>query len=136
MSEQNKAVVRRFLVALGKGDGAALSEIFSPDAQAIAMGFGAMSATRSYDEIVNTAGLLSQLAPEGIEFTVVSMTAEDDRVSCEAEGKSTLINGVPYNNQYHFLATVRDGKIARLKEYYCTKLTDDTLRPLIVAATA
>jgi ketosteroid isomerase-like protein len=45
------------------------------------------------------------------------------------EGYSTLQNGEPYNNVYHFLFTIQDGKIIRAKEYFCTKMVDEKLVP-------
>ena len=53
----------------------------------------------------------------GIQFTVHSLTAEDDRVAAEVESYAPLVNGKVYNNHYHMLFVIRDGKIAIVKEY-------------------
>ena len=53
----------------------------------------------------------------GIRFTVHSLTAEDDRVAAEVESYAPLVNGNVYNNHYHMLFVIRDGKIAIVKEY-------------------
>jgi len=50
------------------------------------------------------------------------MTAEDDRVAVEVSGESIHASGKPYNNKYHFLLIIRDGKIIQLKEYMDTQL--------------
>jgi uncharacterized protein len=44
-------------------------------------------------------------------------TEEDDRVSVTMVGNMPLKNGKVYNNHYHFLFFVRDGKISKMKEY-------------------
>lgn len=128
--QNNKLVVEQFLKALGSGDGETIATLISEDVAAICTGTSVLSATRHYDDIVGTVGMLKQVTQNGIAFKILEMTAEADRVSCEAEGTSTLVNGVPYNNQYHFLFYIRDGKIYKIKEYIDTKLADATLGAL------
>ena len=48
-----------------------------------------------------------------MKFTIHSMTAEDDRVAIEAESYGEHASGKTYNNHYHFLMRLRDGKIVR-----------------------
>ncbi len=132
--KSNKDVVRAFLQALGKGDVPGLKAVLTTDAKAICTGTSLLSKTRDYAEICATAGALGQIAPKGIDFRILTLTAEEDRVSAEVEGYSTLVNGAAYNNQYHFLFFIRDGKVYLLKEYIDTKLADATLAPLFQAA--
>lgn len=127
----NKTIVKNFLAALGRGDVDALRGLLSEDAVAICTGTSLVSGTRSYAEICATAGMLGAIARSGIDFEILSMTAEDDRVSCEVQGHATLINGAAYDNQYHFLFFVRGGRIFRIKEYIDTKLADAVLAPLL-----
>ena len=53
----------------------------------------------------------------GIDFTVHSMTAEDDRVAAEVSCHAELTTGRVYANQYHMLFRCRRGKITEVKEY-------------------
>ena len=131
MSQRNKDVAAAFFVALGRGDVAGLQRVLHPELVAIATGTSLFSGTRRVQDVLDAAAMLKSAAPEGIEFTVVSMTAEENRVSAEAEGRSVLANGSPYDNQYHFLFTVQDGQIVGIKEYFCTKLADAALGPLV-----
>ena len=62
------------------------------------------------------------LFPEGLEFTVDALTAEGGRVAIEAHSQGITAQGVPYQQQYHFLMEVRDGQIIRFKEYMDTEL--------------
>ena len=57
---------------------------------------------------------------EGLERTVVGSIAEGDDVAVEVESSGELKNGRSYRQQYHFLITVRDGKIASVREYLDT----------------
>jgi ketosteroid isomerase-like protein len=125
--EANKAVAREFLAALGQADKARVSAVLGADCRAIATGTCTLSGERDRDAVLSTVDMLQEATQNGIAFSTISMTAEEDRVSAEVEGRSILTSGKPYNNQYHFLFYVQDGKIMRLKEYFCTKLVEDVL---------
>ena len=47
--------------------------------------------------------------------------AEGDKVAIELVGRGELKNGRVYNNEYHLLMTIRDGKVARVREYLDTQ---------------
>jgi uncharacterized protein len=55
-------------------------------------------------------------------FEILGMTAEGDRVAVEAESRFHTVSGRLYNNQYHFLFVIRNGKIVRFNEYLDTAL--------------
>jgi ketosteroid isomerase-like protein len=129
MSQQNKDVAAAFFVALGSGNTDALQHLMDPDIQAISMGDSMMTGTRTYQDIMGVADMFGVLLQDGIRFDIVSMTAEDNRVAVEAEGHSNLKDGTPYDNNYHFLLTMKDGKIIRMKEYFCTNLVNKVLGP-------
>lgn len=57
------------------------------------------------------------LFPEGLRFTVLSAIAEADRVAVEAESYGKVADGRIYNNHYHFLVELRDGKVQAVREY-------------------
>lgn len=131
MVEANKAVALGFVTALGKGDVPGIATVISQDIEAIATGTCLLSGTRNHADICAAAGLLGLMTKGGIEFKILAVTAEEDRVAVECEGHSTLVTGQPYNNQYHFLFFIRDGKIVRVKEYFDTLLTENLLGPLV-----
>jgi uncharacterized protein len=55
------------------------------------------------------------------------VTAEGDRVAVEAESHAKMKSGKLYQNKYHFLLTIRDGKIQGVKEYLDTAHADEVL---------
>ena len=131
MSEQNKQVVIRFIEAMGSSDSATAATCLAPDAFTLAKGFGKFAGVRRYDTIVGTIAVFNELMPTGLRPAVHSVTAEADRVVVEFEGNATLRNGASYCNQYCMVFTLRDGKIKQVHEYFCTKLADEVLYPLI-----
>ena len=77
------------------------------------------------------AAILNELVPgteDGLEIKPKSMIAEGDKVACEAESYGVLGNGRVYNNEYHFLVEILNGKVAAVKEYLDTMHTADVLK--------
>ena len=66
-----------------------------------------------------------------LRSTPVGVTAEGDRVAVEAISYGKLINGDEYSNHYHFLITVTDGRVAKVKCYFNTALAAAKLGPLL-----
>lgn len=64
---------------------------------------------------------------DGIRIKPYAWTAEGDRVAMEAESFATMLNGKVYNNKYHFLHIVKNGKLQSVKEYLCTIHANEVL---------
>ncbi|MCF3593453.1 nuclear transport factor 2 family protein [Rhodobacteraceae bacterium LMO-12] len=58
--------------------------------------------------------------PNGADFAVTGMIAEADKVAAEAHMKATTAMGSVYDNLYHFVFEIADGRIKRMKEYMDT----------------
>ena len=127
----HKTAVDGFFRALGSGDSAAMSSLISEDVVATAHGSSLMSGQRNYSEVLEALTMLSQVTKEGIEFEILSMTEEENRVSCEAVGTSVLVTGQGYNNRYHFLFRFSGGQISTIDEYFDTKLVDELFGPIV-----
>ncbi len=57
----------------------------------------------------------------GLKMTVKGLVAEGEKVAVEIESYGELRNGRVYNNEYHMLMTIRDGKISEVREYLDTQ---------------
>jgi uncharacterized protein len=131
MSEQNKAVVIRFIEAFSDGDAETAKTCLASDAVTIAKGFGKLSGPRPYEIIVGTTAAFKETIPTGLQPKFISVTAQGDRVAVEFEGNATLSNGERYCNQYCMVFTLADGLIKTVNEYYCTILADEKILPLL-----
>lgn len=131
MSEQNKEVVLKFIDAMGRSDPATAATCLLPGATTLAKGFGKFAGIRQHPRILATIEGFKELVPSGLSPTIHTITAEGDRVAVEFEGNATLRNGAAYNNQYCMVFTMRDGKIKHINEYFCTKLADEVLYPVV-----
>jgi ketosteroid isomerase-like protein len=131
MSEHNKQVVLDFITAMGHGEPDAAARCITDDAYTLAKGHGRFAGVRNRDTILATIGAFRELMPGGLSPTILSVTAEADRVVVEFEGNGTLYNGESYCNEYCMVFTLRDGRICQVNEYFCTLLADQKLWPLI-----
>lgn len=69
------------------------------------------------------SGIASTTKTGAIRLTPLAITAEGNRVAVETESYCELNNGRVYNNLYHFLFVIEDGKIQKVKEFLDTEHT-------------
>lgn len=125
--ERNKQCVLDFFELMNRGDAEALADSYADGGEVQTKGHTLISGTYGKEQVRTFAGQIYDAFPNGIAFEIVSMTAEDDRVSVEAVSKGAHVSGQLYTNEYHFLFELTDGKIRRLKEYMDTERATDIL---------
>ena len=59
------------------------------------------------------------------EMFMDHVTAEDDRVAVEAHSRIAMTDGRLFENTYHFLFHLKDGKIISAREHFDTGLARD-----------
>lgn len=129
--EANKNLVLKFIQAFSDGDVETSVECLSTDAVTYAKGFGVLSGPRPYEIIIATTAKFKDIIPTGLQPDFLTVIAQGDRVAVEFEGHATLSNGEEYNNEYCMVFTVKDGRITKVNEYYCTILADTKVLPLL-----
>lgn len=129
--DANKQLVRDFLACFGRKDVQGALDRMTADATWWIGGKPALFPLCGLKTKAEIGALLMSLVPgtrDGLKITPKGMVAEGDQVAVEAESYGVLGNGRIYNNEYHFLITVRDGKVAAVKEYLDTMHTADVLK--------
>ncbi|WP_193076011.1 nuclear transport factor 2 family protein [Pseudomonas sp. FME51] len=108
----NQRLVTEYLRHMERNDFAAALELAHGDANFWMPGLGNLSK----GELLS---FFQQVGPmiKSMVFTLHGITEQGERLAVEASGCGELANGKVYNNEYHFLFVVRDGKIALMKEY-------------------
>ena len=119
--KENKEIAIKFFEALSSGSEAYL-DFYNDDSIIWTAGNNAIGGTRSKKEIIDFAQGILAAFPTGITFNITGMTAENERVAVEVSGEAKHASGEAYNNKYHFLLTIKNGKIIELKEYMDTQL--------------
>ena len=122
--EQNKKLARELFERFDAGDVAGALDTLADDATWWIAGkpeqlpaAGDHTRGQIADLLRNMVGQLS----DGLRMTVKGVIAEGDKVALEVESDGELRNGRRYKQQYHFLLTVREGKIGAVREYLDTQ---------------
>jgi ketosteroid isomerase-like protein len=145
MHEEEKAVVKRWLDYIrGDPDEArsGIDALMAPDVEWVVPGRSAMSGTYKGREAIyedlstmmwdtgdGRGGGVQGLNREvGFDLMVDEVVAlEDGRILVRAHGKGVGNNGVPYDQEYCWIITVRDGKIAHLRDYCDTVMVEKAM---------
>ena len=121
VTDQNKKITKEFFEALSNGSDKYI-DFYTDESIIWTAGDNAIGGTRTKEEVVSFAQNILAAFPTGIKFNITGITAEGDRVAVEIDGEAVHASGETYNNQYHFLLIIKDGKILELKEYMDTQL--------------
>ncbi len=114
--EENKKIALAYFAERSAGDPRAFDRL-ADSATWMIMAKGPMGATKTKDELKKILVQNTARFEAPVKLTVTGVTAEGDRVALEVQGYAKLKNGRTYENLYHFLFIVRDGKIQVGKEY-------------------
>lgn len=122
---RNKELVASFMNDFSTGDVETILSYLSESATWwVAGDLDGISGTKNKQEFGEMLAGLSALTVTGaIKLTPLAWTAEGERVAVETESYSELKNGRVYNNLYHFVFVVRDGRIESIKEFLDTEHT-------------
>ncbi|MDY0013204.1 MAG: nuclear transport factor 2 family protein [Rhodocyclaceae bacterium] len=129
--ERNKQLARDFIAFMGAIDLEGMQDILAEDLQYNIPNTGCTSGQLDRRRFLKTLAGLGMVCPGGVKFQVLDLTAEGDRVSIRVDGLANLADGTPYNNRYHFLIKIRDGKIFEAYEYYDALLVENLIGPLL-----
>lgn len=127
-TEENKKIVMGYFEDRAAGSPRAF-ERFADSAQWMIMAKGQMGGAKTKAELIKIIEQNTARFEAPVKFTVTGVTAEGDRVAVEAQGYARLKSGNTYENLYHFLFIVRDGKIQAGKEYCDFLYASQVFRP-------
>lgn len=119
-STDNKHVVTRFIGLLNAGAHDEAVSLFTEDfiwSIPESIPGGGEKSAAEFRQLLSGVMLLYESQPQ---YSVVSMTAESDRVSVEMLGVGELKNGSDFRNHYHMLFFFSGSSIRRVNEYVDT----------------
>ena len=126
-AEDNKQLVKKFFENFSAGKVEDVLATMDDSATWWVAGNFPLSGTKTKQEFAELAGQIGTMAPNGILVTPKTFTAEGDRVAMEATSYAEMANGKTYQNEYHFLIEVRDGKIQSVREYLDTMHANEVI---------
>ena len=129
--EANRAIVARFFETYSSGDLEAVLDALDDSASWWVSGrLAGVSGRYSKAEFAPLLlGTKALYQGAGLRITPVSMVAEGDKVAVEAEGFAVLQDGLTYDPHYHFAITLREGRIAEVREYMDTLYSKELFFP-------
>lgn len=119
-TEETKRIVLGFFETLSTGKVDELLAQMDDNATWWIAGNFELSGTKTKAQFAELIKGMGSAMPKGFRVTPKGITAEGDRVAVEAESYGELANGKVYNNQYHFLVEVRNGRVQAVREYLDT----------------
>ncbi|SHO53407.1 nuclear transport factor 2 family protein [Desulfopila aestuarii] len=122
-SEHNKEKVREFFQRFVAADVQGALSLLDESVVWRAMGRDGglpMSGEMDKAAIADLIVAVKDAFPDSMNLTPIGWTAEGGRVAVEMESFGIKGNGTVYNNLYHFLVIMKEGKIALVKEYMDT----------------
>ena len=121
---QNKELLQRIFAELAVGNSRPFVEALADDFRWVIAGSSRWSRTFEGKQAVLTRlfGVLRATLADRVRTRATRFIAEGDTVVVEARGENTTRAGVPYNNSYCLIYTVRDGKLHEVIEYMDTDL--------------
>jgi ketosteroid isomerase-like protein len=125
--EENKRTVVRYFDILTRNDIPAIMALYDDSMMLHVPGNTLISGTFGKTQLAEFASRVLEAFPKGLQFTVTGMVAEGDKVAVQAESRGVHVSGKPYHNQYHFLITVRDGRIFESREYMDTEQVTEVI---------
>ncbi len=131
MTEAAHDLARRFFAALSTG--AFPDDVLADQITTWTTTSGAASDKARYEGGVR---LLSSLFPQGLAYTVDSLTAEDDRVAAEVHAEGVLADGDVFQNTYVFVLRIQDGRIVSIAEHFDPGPVREKIVPRLMAAMA
>jgi hypothetical protein len=119
----SRTVVERYIAAAETRDEAALRASFADDATWWLRGELPISGTwRGRDTIIDDflGTAMSFYQPDSVSIEVTSIVTEGDTAVAEWTSRARTTDGAPYENHCIGVFTVRDGRIASVREYMDT----------------
>ena len=129
--ETNRAVALGLLACMNQQDYERLwSEFLTEESTwtLIAKGTEPMRGRGIADFFAGGGSIFEAGAPT---IEVTGVTAEGERVAIEGAGRGRLLNGRDYDNRYHFLMIVRDGRVLSVREYMDSEHVADVFEGLL-----
>ncbi len=131
-TQETREIVEAYYAALGKGDKARLLELLDPEVYWIPPVTAPFEPIRGAEPLADALGrtvvktMFDISKPFNLE--VRRMVVDGDVAVVQQRLQATAkATGLPYDNQYCWVYTVRDGKIVEMEEYADTLVAARTM---------
>jgi uncharacterized protein len=126
-TNRNKQIAQTFFATFSTGNVPAILDQLADDAVWEVMGkLEGMSGSYTKKNLGPLLlGATALYKAKALRITPTQMIAEGNQVAVEASGFAEMLDGRIYAPDYHYLLTIDDGKVARVREYLDTAHAKD-----------
>lgn len=126
-AQENKAVVEHFFELMNEANPEKMMAELTDDFlfESMLQKPAAFNFTWPAEVFTAASANMSSQMVKPLKIWIVSMMGEDDKVAVEAKSYGEMKSGKLYENAYHFLFKLRDGKICNVREYSCSYTAND-----------
>ena len=121
-TRKNKQTIEKYFEAVNLGNKEAILKFLTEDF--VFKGMGRHPDWMRYqwgrDAFADAPRDMSTKMKKPITMNLLGMIAEGDQVAVQADSYAEMNTGKIYDNAYHFVFTLRQGRIAQVLEYCCT----------------
>lgn len=134
----NKALVIRYMTASQQNDLATMADCLAEDCIRVfpRPGLRPDPLTKGRNQIINNRPLTTLYQPGTLKSDILHMVGEGPMVAVHFSMSAITADGRPYENFYHMLFEVRDGRIVQFWEFLDTLYGAMMLRPESLRAVA
>lgn len=120
--QDNKAIVEKFFELMNEANADKMKAELTDDFkfESMLQKPAAFNFTWGADLFTSASANMSSQMRKPLKIWIVSMIGEGDSVAVEAQSYGEMKSGKLYENVYHFLFKIRDGKIYNVREYSCS----------------
>lgn len=130
-TETTRALIQRYYDVLPRGDTEAIAELLTEDCEWLPPASAPLDVVRGRDAVAKTfSGDLVRAMfdlKQPFKLDVRTMIVDGDTAVVQQRLTATVKNGNAYDNQYCWVYTCRDGRIARMEEYADTLLASHVM---------
>jgi ketosteroid isomerase-like protein len=122
--ETNKDIAREYFERFSRGDIAGALDLVDDDVRWWLAGKPDRLPVAGWHTKATFARLIGRTLEgvrDGVALTVTSAIGEGDRVALEVVSHAELLDGRAYDNEFHILMELSDGKIRYVREYHDTQ---------------
>ena len=130
-TDASRALVREYFDKMRSGD-PGLPDLLTDDVEWwVPPGSRMQGTARGKPEVLEllSSGLDLYAPDVPLQVSIERIVAEGDHVAAQLVIEGRTARGADYRNHYHFAFEIRDGRIARVKEYVDTAYANAMLMP-------
>ncbi|SVA10873.1 uncharacterized protein METZ01_LOCUS63727 [marine metagenome] len=127
--EKTREFILGFFKAVNEGDSEkVLKKYYHPNIKYWIPGDSTISGFHNLESLGSVGFELLKAFPEGLKIEVETILIDDNFASVTAKGTAEFLDGVPYQNEYHYFLRFEEERIIEAREYMDTQKSAEMVK--------